>query len=96
MVRTVAQVTGFEPGPTAERRFTVTGGNGTDCQVPDVIGMSVDDATAAVEANGLRAARQDVESGAASPGTVVGQDPDPDAVVSCTTPVTLWVSKGLQ
>jgi serine/threonine-protein kinase len=64
--------------------------------VPDVRGKSQDDATTILEDAGLVVGTTAQQASDKDPGTVIGQDPAPHAMVDKGTPVNLVVSSGPQ
>jgi serine/threonine-protein kinase len=72
----------------------LNGGGGATVTVPDVRGQQVGDAVRELQDAGLSTAREDVEGSGQEPGTVVDQDPSPDAEVEEGTTVTLQVAAG--
>ncbi|HEV6953482.1 MAG TPA: Stk1 family PASTA domain-containing Ser/Thr kinase [Promicromonospora sp.] len=80
--------------PTDERvRLTVSDGP-PPVTVPEVAGEAVDDAVAALEAEGLQVEREDVFDDAAASGTVVRTEPAGGEGVAKGGTVTVVVSRG--
>jgi len=65
-----------------------------DIEVPDLTGLSADDATKALEAAGFEVKVVETESDAEA-GTVVDQSPEPGAMVAPGSTVTIIVSAGV-
>ncbi|MBX6351023.1 MAG: Stk1 family PASTA domain-containing Ser/Thr kinase [Clostridia bacterium] len=66
-----------------------------EVEVPDVRGLSLDEAEAKLAALGLEAEVGEPVYSSTVPATdVAGQSPDPGTVVKTTRPVTLYLSKG--
>jgi serine/threonine-protein kinase len=80
--------------PTDERvRLTVSDGP-PPVTVPDVAGLEVDDATAALSAEKFKVAREDVFDEEAPAGTVIRTEPDGDKGAAEGGTVTVFVSLG--
>jgi serine/threonine-protein kinase len=73
---------------------TAAGEVEAEVEVPDVLGLNVDEATAALEGAGLTVKAVDVESGM-EPGTVVDQSPVAGTTVAAGSEVALLVSAGM-
>jgi eukaryotic-like serine/threonine-protein kinase len=89
----------LEQNPTGEaRRGTqvdlVLSDGPRQIEVPDVTGQPLDDAIAALEADGFRTADEQVFDESVPAGTVISSDPPADAVLDETSLVTLTVSRG--
>jgi serine/threonine-protein kinase len=84
--------TKVDPGATV----TITVSTGPDTvQVPDVSGMTKDDATAALKAVGLTVSTTDtVESAAQDAGKVIGSDPAAGKTVNRSSSVALHLASG--
>ncbi|MCP4435175.1 MAG: Stk1 family PASTA domain-containing Ser/Thr kinase [Actinomycetia bacterium] len=86
-----------EAGQTLQKGDTVqlTVSTGTAMvEVPNVIGMTLEDARAALESRGFTVASDSAESEDAEPGTVILQDPGPATEAEEGSQVGVVVSKG--
>jgi eukaryotic-like serine/threonine-protein kinase len=80
---------GEEVSPKSTVTLTVSGGLPS---VPDVVGLSEDDAIDTLEAEGFTADSREVETDTADEGTVFDQTPDGDTEAPSGTIVTIFVA----
>jgi eukaryotic-like serine/threonine-protein kinase len=71
-------------------------GSGQRVTVPDVVGMSIDEAQRALEAQGLRLGAQTPQTSDQPEDTVLAQDPQADTQLATGEAVTVTVSAGKQ
>ncbi len=77
-------------------RSVFSGGSGQRVTVPDVVGMSVDRAQRALEAQGLKLGAQTPQTSDEPEDTVLAQDPEADTQLAEGEAVTVVVSAGKQ
>ena len=73
-----------------------SGNNGPRVTVPDVVGMSVDEAQRSLEAQGLKLGAQTPQTSDKPEDTVLSQDPEADTQLASGEAVTVVVSAGKQ
>ncbi|MFN8184686.1 MAG: Stk1 family PASTA domain-containing Ser/Thr kinase [Candidatus Nanopelagicales bacterium] len=71
-------------------------GSGKRVTVPNIVGMSIDEAQRALEAEGLRLGAQTPQTSDEPEDTVLAQDPDADTRLAVGEAVTVTVSAGKQ
>ena len=77
-------------------RNVFSGNNGPRVTVPDVVGMSVDEAQRSLEAQGLKLGAQTPQTSDKPEDTVLSQDPEADTQLASGEAVTVVVSAGKQ
>jgi beta-lactam-binding protein with PASTA domain len=94
MVISQDPIAGTETTIAAFVALTVSKGE-KQSQVPNVVGLSADDARSALEAGGFGVKETKAESKDVPPGDVISQSPAAGTVVSPGSMVTITVSKGV-
>ncbi len=77
-------------------RNLFSSGTGARVTVPDVVGMSIDEAQRALEAQGLKLGAQTPQTSDEPEDTVLAQDPEADTQMASGEAVTVTVSAGKQ
>ncbi len=80
-------------GAVAALLWVSSGGLGRS-EVPDLVGLQIDEAADRVESGGWNLERREARREGSSPGEILAQDPEPGSELDADSPIALTVSLG--